>query len=134
MSDVTRILSQIENGDGQSAEKLLPLVYAELRKLAAAKMAQENPGQTLSGGLACPFGCLMHRNISGEKSGLPSRSGCNRLGFSIDGELAWVNVSGIWRQAIERAAAIAWVGVALERDRLLVLHAARHRSQSTVAK
>jgi RNA polymerase sigma factor (TIGR02999 family) len=47
MSDVTRILSQIEDGDGQAAEKLLPLVYEELRKLAAARMAQENPGQTL---------------------------------------------------------------------------------------
>ena len=47
MSDVTRILSQIEQGDPQAAEKLLPLVYAELRKLAAAKLAQEKPGQTL---------------------------------------------------------------------------------------
>ena len=47
MSDVTRILSQIEQGDGQAAEQLLPLVYSELRKLAAAKMAQEQPGQTL---------------------------------------------------------------------------------------
>src|SRR6478752_2321736 len=47
MSDVTRILSQIEQGDPQAAEKLLPLVYDELRKLAAAKMAQENPGHTL---------------------------------------------------------------------------------------
>jgi RNA polymerase sigma factor (TIGR02999 family) len=47
MSDVTQILSQIEDGDGQAAEKLLPLVYDELRKLAAAKMAQEKPGQTL---------------------------------------------------------------------------------------
>ncbi len=47
MSDVTRILSQIEQGDPQAAEKLLPLVYEELRKLAAAKMAEENPGQTL---------------------------------------------------------------------------------------
>jgi RNA polymerase sigma factor (TIGR02999 family) len=47
MSDVTRILSQIEQGDPQAAEKLLPLVYDELRKLAAAKMAQEKPGQTL---------------------------------------------------------------------------------------
>ena len=47
MSDVTQILSQIEDGDGQAAEKLLPLVYEELRKLAAAKMAQEKPGQTL---------------------------------------------------------------------------------------
>jgi RNA polymerase sigma factor (TIGR02999 family) len=47
MSDVTRILSQIEQGDSQAAEKLLPLVYDELRKLAAAKLAQEKPGQTL---------------------------------------------------------------------------------------
>jgi RNA polymerase sigma factor (sigma-70 family) len=47
MSDVTRILSQIESGDPSAAEKLLPLVYDELRKLAAAKLALENPGQTL---------------------------------------------------------------------------------------
>ena len=47
MSDVTRILSQIEQGDPQAAEQLLPLVYDELRKLAAAKLAQEKPGQTL---------------------------------------------------------------------------------------
>jgi RNA polymerase sigma factor (TIGR02999 family) len=47
MSDVTRILQSIEDGDPQAAEELLPLVYDELRKLAAAKMAQEKPGQTL---------------------------------------------------------------------------------------
>jgi RNA polymerase sigma factor (TIGR02999 family) len=47
MSDVTRILNAIEQGDGQAAEKLLPLVYDELRKLAAAKLANEKPGQTL---------------------------------------------------------------------------------------
>jgi RNA polymerase sigma factor (TIGR02999 family) len=47
MSDVTRILSQIEQGDSVAAERLLPLVYDELRSLAAAKMAQENPGHTL---------------------------------------------------------------------------------------
>ncbi len=47
MSDVTQILVQIEGGDGQAAEKLLPLVYDELRKLAAAKMAKEDPEQTL---------------------------------------------------------------------------------------
>ena len=47
MSEVTEILGQIEEGDGQAAELLLPLVYDELRKLAAAKMAQEKPGQTL---------------------------------------------------------------------------------------
>lgn len=47
MNDVTRILSAIEEGDPRAAEQLLPLVYDELRKLAAQKMAQENPGHTL---------------------------------------------------------------------------------------
>jgi RNA polymerase sigma factor (TIGR02999 family) len=47
MTDVTQILSQIENGDPAAAEHLLPLVYDELRKLAAAKLAYEKPGQTL---------------------------------------------------------------------------------------
>ena len=47
MNDVTQILSQIESGDPSAAEQLLPLVYNELRKLAAAKLAQEKPGQTL---------------------------------------------------------------------------------------
>jgi RNA polymerase sigma factor (TIGR02999 family) len=47
MSEVTRILSAIEDGDPQAAEQLLPLVYDELRKLAAQKLAQEKPGQTL---------------------------------------------------------------------------------------
>lgn len=47
MIDVTRILSAIEQGDSHAAEQLLPLVYDELRKLAAAKLAQEKPGQTL---------------------------------------------------------------------------------------
>ena len=46
-ADVTQILSSVERGDGQAAERLLPLVYEELRKLAAARMAQERPGQTL---------------------------------------------------------------------------------------
>jgi RNA polymerase sigma factor (TIGR02999 family) len=47
MSEVTRILSAIEQGDPQAAEQLLPLVYDELRKLAAQKLSQEKPGQTL---------------------------------------------------------------------------------------
>ena len=47
MSDVTRILSAIEQGNRKASEQLLPLVYDELRKLATAMMAQENPGQTL---------------------------------------------------------------------------------------
>ena len=47
MSEVTRILSAIDQGDPHAAEQLLPLVYDELRKLAAQKLAQEAPGQTL---------------------------------------------------------------------------------------
>jgi RNA polymerase sigma factor (TIGR02999 family) len=47
MSDVTRVLSAIEGGDPHAAEQLLPLVYEELRRLAAQKLASEKPGQTL---------------------------------------------------------------------------------------
>src|SRR5262245_49406012 len=47
MSDVTRILSQIDSGDPKAAELLLPVVYEELRKLAARKLASESVGQTL---------------------------------------------------------------------------------------
>ena len=47
LSEVTRILSAIEQGDPHAAEELLPLVYGELRKLATAKLTQEKPGQTL---------------------------------------------------------------------------------------
>jgi RNA polymerase sigma factor (TIGR02999 family) len=47
MTDVTQILSQIEQGDPSAADQLLPLVYDELRKLAAHRLASENPGQTL---------------------------------------------------------------------------------------
>jgi len=47
VSDVTRILDRVQQGEAKAAEELLPLVYEELRKLAALKMAQESPGQTL---------------------------------------------------------------------------------------
>src|SRR3954462_12906917 len=47
MNDVTHILSAIDHGDPQAADKLLPLVYDELRRLAAQRLAQEKPGQTL---------------------------------------------------------------------------------------
>jgi RNA polymerase sigma factor (TIGR02999 family) len=47
MTDVTQILSQIKDGDPSAAEKLLPLVYKELRALAARRLANETPGQTL---------------------------------------------------------------------------------------
>src|SRR6478735_10345353 len=47
MTDVTQLLGQIEHGDPHAAEKLLPLIYDELRKLAAQKLGHEKPGQTL---------------------------------------------------------------------------------------
>ncbi len=47
MSELTRILSAIEQGDPKAAEQLLPLVYDELRQLAARRLARETPGQTL---------------------------------------------------------------------------------------
>src|SRR5829696_9091376 len=47
MHDVTRILSAVQNGDPAAARELLPLVYEELRKLAAQRLSQEKPGQTL---------------------------------------------------------------------------------------
>lgn len=47
MGDVTQILERARNGDSSAADELLPLIYDELRRLAAAKMARENPGQTL---------------------------------------------------------------------------------------
>jgi RNA polymerase sigma factor (TIGR02999 family) len=47
MSDITTILTRIEHGDAAASEKLLPLVYEELRKLASSKLTQEKPGQTL---------------------------------------------------------------------------------------
>src|SRR5262245_56544912 len=47
MSEVTRVLAAIEEGDARAAEELLPLVYGELRRLAADKLAREKPGQTI---------------------------------------------------------------------------------------
>ena len=47
MTDVTRIINAIEQGDAKAADDLLPLVYEELRRLAAQKMSHESPGQTL---------------------------------------------------------------------------------------
>lgn len=60
MSDVTRILSAIEQGDPSAAEQLLPLICDELRKLAAAKMSQEKPDQTLK---ATVLGGVSRRKI-----------------------------------------------------------------------
>src|SRR5262245_39809340 len=73
MTDVTRILSQIESGDPSAAEQLLPLVYDELRKLAAAKLVHEKPGQTLQATALVHEAYLRLVKSSGEKEGWNSR-------------------------------------------------------------
>jgi hypothetical protein len=65
MTDVTRILSAIEHGDGHGGERLLPLVYDELRTLAAAKLAKEKPGQTQQAT------ALVHESQPGDQRVLP---------------------------------------------------------------
>ena len=89
MSEVTRILSAIEQGDPLAAEQLLPLVYEELRKLAAVRMANENPGQTLQAT------ALVHEaylRLVG-----PEDAACwdNRGHFLAAAAEAWETVSGM---------------------------------------
>ena len=69
MNDVTCILSAIEQGDPQAAEQLLPLVYDELRRLAAQKLAHEKPGQTLQAT------ALVHEAYLRLVGGGPTRTG-----------------------------------------------------------
>ena len=68
MNEVTRILSAVEQGDPHAAEQLLPLVYEELRKLAAQKLAQEKPGQTLQATALVP---AVDRHLGDRDSGGP---------------------------------------------------------------
>ena len=77
MTDVTQILSQIESGDPSAAEQLLPLVYEELRKLAAAKLTQEKPGQTLQAT------ALVHVRLAGENRQEPGCC-CRNQHVSVD--------------------------------------------------
>jgi RNA polymerase sigma factor (TIGR02999 family) len=69
MSDVTRILSAIDAGDARAAGRLLPLVYTELRRLAAQQMAREQPGQTLDATALVHEAYL--RLVAGERRGSP---------------------------------------------------------------
>ncbi len=75
MNDVTRILSAIEQGDPAAAERLLPLVYDELRKLAAQRLAREKPGQTLQAT------ALVHDAYLRLVDGEPSRPWSSRAHF-----------------------------------------------------
>ena len=72
MNEVTRILSAVEQGDSQAAEQLLPLVYNELRKLAAQRLAQEKPGQTLQATALVHEAYL--RLVGGERPGAVEQS------------------------------------------------------------
>ncbi len=95
MSDVTQILAQIESGDPTAADKLLPLVYEELRRLAAAHMAREDPGQTLQAT------ALVHEAYVGLLGSSYSRSLASDPMFDtssplkLDGNLDQVNVGSI---------------------------------------
>jgi RNA polymerase sigma factor (TIGR02999 family) len=73
MSDVTRILQAIDQGDPHAADQLLPLVYDELRHLAAAKLAQETPGQTLD-----PTGLVHEAYLRLVRPSLADASGSER--------------------------------------------------------
>src|SRR5262249_23609901 len=69
MNEVTRVLTALERGDPAAAEQLLPLVYDELRKLAAAKLAAEKPGQTLQATALVHEAYL--RLVGGQRPGSP---------------------------------------------------------------
>ena len=85
MSDVTRILSQIESGDPPAAEQLLPLVYDELRKLAAAKLAHEKPGQTLQATALVHEAYLRLVGRSRSRSRSRGRGGAGQSGSRLRG-------------------------------------------------
>ena len=75
MTEVTRILSAIERGDPQAAEQLLPLVYNELRRLAAQRLAHEKPGQTLQATALVHEAYLRLLDPERGQASRPSRSG-----------------------------------------------------------
>jgi RNA polymerase sigma factor (TIGR02999 family) len=80
MNDVTQILTAIEQGDPKAAEQLLPLVYDELRRLAAQKLAQEKPGQTLQA-TALVHEAYLRLVVSGDASSSPAQNWDNRGHF-----------------------------------------------------
>jgi RNA polymerase sigma factor (TIGR02999 family) len=81
MSDVTQILTAIENGDPHAAQQLLPLAYEELRKLAAAQMSREKVGQTLDATALVHGACLRLVASPGRESGEAEQSWSGRGHF-----------------------------------------------------
>jgi RNA polymerase sigma factor (TIGR02999 family) len=101
MSDVTGILSQIEQGDPRAAEQLLPLVYDELRKLAAARLAQEQPGQTLQATSLVHEAYL--RLVGGERRGVSPTCSDNAPQWNSRGHFFAAAAEAMRRILVERA-------------------------------
>ena len=103
MSDVTRILSQIESGDPTAADQLLPLVYDELRKLAAARLAQEKPGQTLQATALVHEAYL--RLVAAPGGGSPDSVVRNEVAFNSRGHYFAAAAEAMRRILVDRARA-----------------------------
>ena len=132
MTDVTQILSQIEHGDPAAAERLLPLVYDELRQLAAAKLANEKPGQTLQATALVHEAYIRlvdveHASVLGFGAAISLPPRPRRCGESLSKTLAardarstaaifiaWSSASRIW-QPLPRTSDLLAIDEALER-------------------
>ncbi len=101
MTEVTRILSAVEQGDSQAAEQLLPLVYNELRRLAAEKMAQERPGQTLDATALVHEAYL--RLVAGERRGVSPTCADNARHFNSRSHFFRAAAEAMRRILIDRA-------------------------------
>ena len=102
MSEVTRILSQIDAGDPVAAEQLLPLVYDELRKLAAAKLAHEKPGQTLQA-TALVHEAYLRLVAAGNVGGTPSEQNLSPAFFNSRGHFFGAAAEAMRRILVEQA-------------------------------
>jgi hypothetical protein len=96
MTDVTQILSQIERSDPAAAERLLPLIYDELRKLAAAKLSNEKPGQTLQAAALVHEAYLQTAKIGNSKKSRNNSTATN-----------WAT----WRKCLRRRSLIELVAI-----------------------
>ena len=136
MSDVTQILAQIESGDPTAADKLLPLVYEELRRLAAAHMAREAPGQTLQAT------ALVHDAYVGLLGSSYSRSLASNPMFDtsspvkLGGNLGQINECSLGSDSEEAAGSRVWrsrsqffAAAAKAMRHILVDNARRRRSE-----
>jgi RNA polymerase sigma factor (sigma-70 family) len=134
MSDVTRVLSAIEAGDPAAAEQLLPLVYDELRKLAAAKLAHEKPGQTLQATALVHEAYL--RLVGSDRRAEPGADGGGSTGrsgsaeadgtYNSRGHFFAAAAEAMRRILIDRARAMGSVKRGGNRERLELTDVPRH--------